>query len=67
MLSKSVIQFSVDGRGCVLSLLFDLRPNYGGGNEYNGNPMDCSLLGSSVHEIFQASILEWVAISFSRI
>ena len=30
------------------------------------NPMDCSLLGSSVHEIFQARILEWVAISFSR-
>ena len=30
------------------------------------NPMDCSLPGSSVHGIFQASILEWVAISFSR-
>ena len=29
MLSKSLIQFSVDGRGCVPSLLFDLRPNYG--------------------------------------
>ena len=28
--------------------------------------MDCSPLGSSVHEIFQARILEWVAISFSR-
>ena len=28
--------------------------------------MDCSLSGSSVHGIFQASILEWVAISFSR-
>ena len=27
--------------------------------------MDCSLPGSSVHEIFQARILEWVAISFS--
>ena len=26
MLSKSLIQFSVDGQGCVLSLLFDLRP-----------------------------------------
>ena len=37
MLSKSVIQFSVDGRGCVPSLLFDLRPNYGGGNEDNGD------------------------------
>ena len=28
--------------------------------------MDCSLLGSSVHRIFQARILEQVAISFSR-
>ena len=36
MLSKSLIQFSVDGQGCVPSLLFDLRPNYGGGNEDNG-------------------------------
>ena len=26
------------------------------------NPMDCSPPGSSVHEIFQARILEWVAI-----
>ena len=30
------------------------------------SPMDCSLPGSSVHGIFQARILEWVAISFSR-
>ena len=30
------------------------------------NPIDCSLPGSSVHEILQARILEWVAISFSR-
>ena len=30
------------------------------------DPTDCSLPGSSVHRIFQASILEWVAISFSR-
>ena len=35
MLSKSLIQFSVDGWGFVPSLLFDLRPNYGGGNEDN--------------------------------
>ena len=28
--------------------------------------MDCTLLGSSVHEVFQARILEWVAISFCR-
>ena len=37
ILSKSLIQFSVDGWGCVPSLLFDLRPNYGGGNEDNGD------------------------------
>ena len=29
-------------------------------------PMDCSLPGSSAHGIFQARILEWVAVSFSR-
>ena len=36
-LSISLIQFSVDGRGCVPSLLFDLKPNYGGGNGNNGD------------------------------
>ena len=30
------------------------------------DPMDCGLPGSSVHEIFQARILEWVAISSCR-
>ena len=30
------------------------------------NPIDCCPPGSSVHGIFQARILEWVAISFSR-
>ena len=28
--------------------------------------MDCSLPGSSIHGIFQARVLEWVALSFSR-
>ena len=42
MLSKSLIQFSVDGWGCVPSLLFDLRPNYGGGNEDNGTSFNRS-------------------------
>ena len=37
MLSKSLIQLSVDGRGCVPSLLFDLRPNCGGGDEDSGD------------------------------
>ena len=30
------------------------------------DPVDCSLSGSSVSGIFQAKILKWVAISFSR-
>ena len=29
------------------------------------DPMDCSLLGSSVHGVFQARVLEWGAIAFS--
>ena len=28
------------------------------------DPMDCSLLGSSVRRIFQARVLEWGAIAF---
>ena len=43
MLSKSLIQVSVDGWGCVPSLLFDLRPNYGGGTEGNGTSFKKSL------------------------
>ena len=35
--SKSLIQFSGDGQGCVPSLSFDLRPNYCGGSEDNGD------------------------------
>ena len=49
MLSKSLIQFSVNGQGCVPALLFDLRANYGGDNEDNGDllqklpsPKSCS-------------------------
>jgi len=29
------------------------------------DPMDCSLPGSSIHGIFQARVLKWVAIAFS--
>ena len=36
MFSKSLTQFSAEVQSCVPSLLFDLRPNYGGGNEDNG-------------------------------
>ena len=30
------------------------------------DPMDCSLLGSSIRGIFQARVLEWGAIAFSQ-
>ena len=30
------------------------------------DPMDCSLPGFSIHGIFQARVLEWVALSFTR-
>ena len=30
------------------------------------DPMGCSLPGSSIHGIFQARVLEWVAIAFSK-
>ena len=30
------------------------------------DPMDCSLPGSSIHRMFQARALEWVAIAFSE-
>ena len=29
------------------------------------DPMDCSLTGSAIHGIFQARVLEWVAMAFS--
>ena len=37
MLSKPLIQFSIDGWSCVPSLLFDLRSNFGEGNEDNAD------------------------------
>ena len=43
MFSKFLIPFSVDGQDCVPSLLLDLSPNYGGGNEDNGNLLQKSL------------------------
>ena len=44
MLSKFLIQFSVDGWGCVPSLLFDLRPNYGGGKQESSRKTSISAL-----------------------
>ena len=57
LMLTSVLVPSVCVCVCALSCLF-VSPLY--------NPMDSSLPGSSVHGIFQARILEWVAISFSR-
>ena len=37
MLSKSLVQLSIYGQSYVPSLFFDLRPNYGGDNEDNGD------------------------------
>ena len=31
------------------------------------DPIDCSLPGSSAHGIFQARVVEWAAIAFSRL
>ena len=42
MLSKSLIQFSVDGQSCDPSLLFGLRPHYGGGNEERTFKRSCA-------------------------
>ena len=50
----------------------DLRfedQNWGGTRGFPGtlsDPMDCSLLDSSIHGIFQARVLEWGASAFSR-
>ena len=55
-------------------ILFSCLPSLGGSESDVAqsyptlyDPMDCSLPSSSVHGIFQARVLEWVAISFSRI
>ena len=52
MFSKSWIQFSIDGWSCVPSLLFDIDIEVPQSCPTLCNPMDCSLPGSSVHEIF---------------
>ena len=60
-----VSTYSAGDRGSIPGL--GRSPGGGNGNplQYSclENPMDCSLPGSSIHGIFQARILEWVAIS----
>ena len=55
MLSKSLIQFSVDGQGCVPLLLLHLRPNYSEGNEDNGDLLQQALLHSVPPTLQQAT------------
>ena len=50
MLSESLIQFSVDGQDCVLSLLFDLGANYGRSNEDNGYLLSACTTGLSAQK-----------------
>ena len=68
---------SSDSRECTcnvedLGLIPGLGRSRGEGEGYplqcSGleSSMDCSLPGFSIHGIFQARVLEWVAISFSR-
>ena len=52
---------------CSTTLLLPTHlPPPSGTHAQSYNPMDCSPPGSSDHGLFQARILEWVAISFSR-
>ena len=50
MLSKSLIQFSVDGLSSIPSLLFDLRPNYGGDNGYLLQKIPCMYCCTQCHQ-----------------
>ena len=56
-INNKVLMYST---GCVCVLIAQSCPAL-------CDPMDCSLSDSSVHGILQARILEWVAISFSRV
>ena len=53
-------QWDQEGRHCWCHLVAESRLTL-------CDTMDCSLPGSAVHGISQARILEWVAISFSRV
>ena len=44
MLSKSSIQFSADGLGCVPYFKFSLRPKYGRSNGSNGDRLQKDFL-----------------------
>ena len=56
MISKLYLPSKTPGESCYSSL----------SHVWLCDPVDCSPPGSSVHEILQARILEWVAIPFSK-
>ena len=67
--NKNPVLYSLGRWGTLRKSLTHLRKNYQ--DVAQSCPtlcdlMDCSLPVSSIHGIFQAWILEWVAISFSR-
>ena len=69
MHSKSLIKFSVDGWGCIPTLLFDLRPNYGGGDGDNGDLLwkvpACNSTGDSWTLTGKSGSVSWVTAPFS--
>ena len=74
----SMHESKIQERGQVWCLLFGNLLSSGSSSNWKSesivtqlcptlcDPMDCSPPGFSIHGIFQARILEWVAISFSR-
>ena len=69
---KMLLQLQENIFKAMFYLLKKVRVNKGEQSEVSQlcltlcGPMDCSLPGSPVHGIFQARVLEWAAISFSR-
>ena len=77
VLQRSSIQLGENKQEACINLPIVLRCREHGQNCSNPqcsvlsgvglcDPMDCSPPGSSVHGIFQAGILEWVVICYSR-
>ena len=50
----------------ILSIIFQSESEIPQSCPTLSDPMDCSPPDSSIHGIFQARVLEWVAIAFSR-
>ena len=63
--TEGIHQLPAEGRETSIYFLFTLWSEVAQSCVTLCSPMDCSLPGSSIHGIFQARVLEWVAISFS--